>query len=69
MGARARNGRQTLSGKVGFSKIRYCPEHNEAVKAVKEFGRKGMKYACSQGCSLHKDSTILKVPEGPSMRR
>jgi hypothetical protein len=62
MGKRRRNERTTLANAAGFSKIRYCLEHNEPTKAVKIFGR-GMMHQCSQGCSLDKTNTILRVPE------
>jgi hypothetical protein len=67
MGKRGKD-RQVIAGRVGLSKIRFCLEHNEPVKSVKVFG-KGMMFQCSQGCTLHKNTTILKVPEGPSSRR
>jgi len=64
MGKRRSNDRQKLAGAVGVSKVRYCLEHNEQTKAVREWPRKGMMYHCSQGCKLDKSNTILKAPEG-----
>jgi hypothetical protein len=64
MGKRRSNDRQKLAGRVGFSKIRYCLEHNEPTKCVKVFGH-GMQHQCTQGCSLDKSNTILRVPAGP----
>jgi len=64
MGKRRSNDRQKQLGKVGVSKVRYCLEHNEITKAVREWPRKGMIYHCSQGCKLDKSCTILKAPEG-----
>jgi hypothetical protein len=58
-----------LPSAAGFSKIRYCHDHNKPVKAVKVFGRKGMEFHCGGGCKLHKTNTVLKVPEGPQKRR
>ena len=63
MGKRRRNERAVLPGAAGFSKIRYCRDHNEPVKPVKVFGRKGMEYHCKQGCKLHKNDTDLRVPD------
>jgi hypothetical protein len=68
MGKRGSADRQKLQGRVGLSKIRYCAEHNETVKPVKVFGH-GMMYQCTKGCTVHKNTTVLKVPEGPSSRR
>lgn len=64
MGKRRSNDRQKLAGKVGVSKVRYCLEHNELCKAVKQWPRKEVMFQCSQGCNLAKNSTILKAPEG-----
>ncbi|KKN92457.1 hypothetical protein LCGC14_0209480 [marine sediment metagenome] len=68
MGKRMRNPRTVLPSAAGFSKIRYCRNHNKPVKAVKLFGRKSMKFHCDEGCKLDKSRTILKVPEGPQKR-
>jgi hypothetical protein len=58
-----------IPGAAGLSKIRFCHAHNIPVQAVKEFGRKGMKYVCKEGCDLHITNTVLKVPEGPQSKR
>jgi hypothetical protein len=63
MGKRRRNDRQKLAGKVGFSKVRYCRDHDELVKAVKVFGN-GMVWQCKKGCSVDQSVTVLKVPKG-----
>jgi hypothetical protein len=68
MGKRQRNERTKLAGNVGFSKIRYCKEHREPVKAVRVFG-KGMVFQCKEGCSLEKNNTDLRVPDGPQTTR
>ena len=68
MGKRRRNPRTVLPGATGFSKIRYCHDHNKPVKAVKVFGRKGMMFHCGEGCELDKTATILRVPEGALKR-
>ena len=59
----------TSPGAVGFSKVRYCADHNELVKAVKRFGGKGMRFQCNQGCDLHKEQTVLKQKESVQGRR
>ncbi len=57
-----RGDRQKLQGRVGFSKVRYCRDHDQKVIPVKVFG-KGMMYMCDKGCKLDKSTTILKVPK------
>lgn len=69
MGKRRRNDRMVLPGAVGLSKIRYCPDHNNKVKAVREWPKKSMSFECADGCKLIKKETILKTPEGPQGRR
>ncbi len=69
MGKRRRNERMTLPGAAGVSKIRYCPDHNNPVKAVRIWPKKRMMWECTDGCKLDVTCTILKVPEGPSRRR
>jgi hypothetical protein len=64
MGKRRSNDRQKLQGRIGISKVRYCPAHNELTKAVREWPRKSMMYHCSKGCKLEKGNTVLKAPEG-----
>ena len=68
MGKRMRNPKTVLASAAGFSKIRYCRDHNKPVKAVKLFGRKTMMFHCADGCKLDKSNTVLKVPEGPQKR-
>lgn len=65
MGKRRRNPRTQLANSIGFSKIRYCRDHNKPVKAVKVFGKKRMMFHCGEGCELFRADTVLKVPEGP----
>lgn len=62
MGKRRRNERMVLPGAAGFSKVRYCKDHNEMVKTVKVFGQ-GMRWQCPSGCDLHKNETVLKQRE------
>ena len=62
MGKRRRNERMVMPGTVGFSKVRYCADHNEEVKPVRLFGH-GMKFQCKQGCDLDKSQTVLKQRE------
>ncbi len=69
MGKRRRNPKTVLANPIGFSKIRYCRDHNKPVKAVKLFGRKNMQFHCDEGCELDKSNTVLKVPEGPQRSR
>jgi hypothetical protein len=69
MGKRRHNERTVLANAAGFSKIRYCHDHNKPVRAVKIFGRKNMEFHCPEGCKLDKTNTVLKVPEGPQKTR
>ncbi len=69
MGKRRRNERTQLACSIGFSKIRYCHDHNKPVKPVRVFGRKTMEFHCPDGCELDKSATVLKVPEGPQKPR
>jgi hypothetical protein len=69
MGKRHGKDWMSLPGAVGFSKVRYCEDHNELVQAVKLFGSKGMRFQCKEGCDLHKSQTILKQKESVQRRR
>ncbi len=69
MGKRRGNERMVLPGAVGLSKVRYCHDHNELVQAVKQFGSKGMRFQCKEGCDLHKDQTVLKQKESVQRHR
>jgi hypothetical protein len=69
MGKRRRNERTILANAAGFSKIRYCHDHSLPVKAVKVFGSKGMSFHCAEGCELHRNDTILRVPDAHNPKR
>ena len=69
MGKRRRNERMILAGAVGFSKVRYCTDHNEEVKPVRLFGSKNMRFHCKQGCDLDKNKTVLKQRESTQRPR
>ena len=63
MGKRRRNERMTCPEAVGFSKVRYCHDHNEEVKPVRRFPGKEIRFFCGQGCNLSKYNTVLKQKE------
>ncbi len=69
MGKRRRNERMMLPGRAGFSKVRYCEDHDEEVKPVRLFGHKNMRFHCKQGCDLDKNRTVLKQRESVQRRR
>ena len=69
MGKRRRNERMTLPGAAGFSKVRYCSDHNNEVKPVRRWPGRQMRFHCTEGCDLHKNDTILKQKESVQRSR
>jgi hypothetical protein len=58
-----------IPGAAGFSKIRYCKDHNLPVKPVRVFGKKGMSFHCGEGCKLDRTRTVLRAPDVHNPKR
>jgi len=55
-----RRGKMILPGAAGPRRKHFCKEHDEAMSAVKIFGKKQVRFVCKEGCDLPKGATVLK---------